>query len=54
MDELREAYDQETENSGSCFPGSGTSAVVRISASSKYQAKRDAYFGVQTNGLHGD
>jgi len=53
VDELREAYDQETENSGSCFPGSGTSAVVWVSASGKYQAKGGAYFGVQTNGLHG-
>ena len=53
MDELREAYDQETENNGSCFLGSGTSAMVWLLASGKYQAVRSTYVGVQTNGLHG-
>lgn len=53
MDEPREAYDQETENNGSCFLESGTSAVVWVSAQGKYQGRRGAYFGVQTNGWHG-
>lgn len=53
MDGPREAYDQETENSGSCFLGSGTSAVVWSSASAKYKASRCTHVGMQTNRLHG-
>jgi len=53
VDKLREAHLQETENNGSCFLGSGTSAAVSLSASGKCQTRRSTYFGMQTNGLHG-
>lgn len=53
MYEQREAYHQETENNGSCFLGSGTSAMVWPSASGKKQTRTNTHVGVQTNGLHG-
>jgi len=53
MDKQRESYHQGPENNGSCFLGSGTSAVVWRSASAERQARTSTYFGVQTNGLHG-
>lgn len=53
MDDSTDAYDQETESSGSCFLESGTSAVVWLSASVTHKLRRCTYVGVQTNGLHG-